>query len=51
MLSGAPQVSGATVLQRVVGGLAGNTYKLRCQADDADGERWVAAAEIEVNRF
>lgn len=48
MLSGAPQVSGATVLQRIIGGLSGNTYKLRCQIDDADGERWVVADELRV---
>lgn len=48
MLSGSPQITGTTVLQRVIGGLPGNTYKLRCQIDDADGERWVVADELSV---
>jgi hypothetical protein len=48
MLSGGPQVSGLRVLQRIIGGVAGNTYKLRCQVDDADGERWVLADLLRV---
>lgn len=48
MISGQAQVSGTTVLQRIVGGIAGNTYKLVCQIDDADGERWIVAASLEV---
>ena len=48
MLSGAASISGLTVLQRITGGQAGTTYKLRCQIDDADGERWVVADTLEV---
>lgn len=48
MISGAPQVSGTSILQRVTGGLAGNAYKITCQIDDADGERWILSAELEV---
>lgn len=48
MLSGSPQISGLTVMQSVIGGIAGNVYKLRCQIDDADGERWVVADTLTV---
>ena len=48
MISGSPQIAGTQVLQRIIGGLSGNTYKLRCQIDDADGERWVVADELRV---
>lgn len=37
ILSGLPQVSGQTVLQRIVGGIAGAVYELRCTADSTDG--------------
>lgn len=49
MLSGVAVISGLAVLQRVTGGQAGTTYKLRCQIDDADGERWVLADTLEVH--
>lgn len=48
MVSGIPQVLGLTVLQRIVGGVAGNTYKLRCRIDDGDGERWVVSDTLLV---
>lgn len=48
MLSGAPQIDGTSVLQRLIGGIDGNTYKLRCQIDDADGERFVVADTVVV---
>lgn len=48
MVSGLPQVSGLTVLQRIVGGIDGNTYKLRCRIDDADGERWILSDVLTV---
>lgn len=51
MLSGSPQVSGTSVLQRVIGGQDGTTYKLRCEVDDADGEHWVVADTLEVQTF
>ena len=48
MISGDPQIIGTKILQRFIGGLAGNTYKLRCEIDDADGERWVVADTLVV---
>ncbi len=48
MLSGTPQINGTSILQRIIGGLDGNRYKLRCQIDDADGERWVVADTLHV---
>lgn len=48
MVSGSPQVSGLNVLQRIAGGLDGNTYKLRCRVDDADGERWILSDVLTV---
>jgi len=48
MLSGDPQITDKKVLQRIIGGLDGNTYKIRCQANDADGERWVLSGELVV---
>ena len=48
MLSGSATVDGLKVLQRVAGGIDGNTYKLRCQVDDADGERYVIGDTLVV---
>lgn len=48
MVSGAPQIDGVKVLQRIAGGVARCVYKLRCEIDDADGERWVVAGKLEV---
>lgn len=48
ILSGAAQVQGATVLQKIVGGVAGATYRLRCQVDTPDGERFVLPARLSV---
>ncbi len=48
MLSGSSVISGLTVMQRITGGHSGTTYKLRCQIDDADGERWVTADTLKV---
>ncbi|MCL2344298.1 MAG: hypothetical protein FWC58_00405 [Desulfobulbus sp.] len=50
MLDGPLQIHGLRVLQRVIGGLAGNLYRLRCQIDDADGERWAVADVMPVRR-
>lgn len=51
LLSGSPQVQGATVLQRIVGGVSGVWYELRCQADDPSGNRWVATDDLPVVTF
>lgn len=48
MLFGVAQIDGLVVRQRVIGGLHGNTYKLRCAVDDADGEHWVVADILTV---
>lgn len=48
MLSGSAVISGLTVMQRITGGQSGTAYKLRCQIDDADGERWVTADTLKV---
>jgi len=48
VLSGAPTVSGTKVLQQVVGGVAGVTYKVRAQADASDGQRYVLAGLLPV---
>jgi hypothetical protein len=48
ILSGAAQVSGAQVLQQIVGGVAGTHYHLRCQVDTPDGSRYVLAADLPV---
>ena len=47
ILSGSPNVSGAQVLQLVVGGVPGADYKLKCQVDDG-AERFVVADTLQV---
>jgi hypothetical protein len=47
MISGSATVSGAQVLQLVVGGQAGTDYNLRCQVD-AGSERFVLADTLKV---
>ena len=48
IVSGAAQVIGATVMQQIVGGQSGTTYKLRCQVDVPDGNRFVLSALLPV---
>lgn len=48
LLSGSPTVSGSSVVQRVVGGLAGADYLLRCQVDTATGLRFVLSRVLPV---
>lgn len=48
MRSGNPEVSGTKVMQRIIGGVSGNTYRLRCEVDDEDGERWVLSDLLTV---
>jgi hypothetical protein len=48
MISGAAQVDGAKVLQRVVGGVAGCTYVMRARCNTADGSVLVEAGLLPV---
>lgn len=48
MLSGSPVLSGGKVLQRVISGVAGANYLLRCQVDAPDGSRYVLAGVLPV---
>lgn len=48
ILSGAAAVVGATVVQRVIGGVAGTDYALRCQVDTANGQRFVLTGVLPV---
>lgn len=48
ILSGAPAVSGTTIVQRVAAGVAGANYLLRCQVDTAAGERFILAGVLPV---
>lgn len=48
LLSGSPIVVGATVLQRVVGGVAGASYTLRCQVSTSASRTLVLAATLPV---
>ncbi|WP_290889423.1 hypothetical protein [Arenimonas sp.] len=48
MLVGALAIDGADVLQLVQGGIDGNTYKLRCVATLANGQRRVRAALLPI---
>lgn len=47
IVSGAAQVSGLKVLQRIIGGQAGTNYLLRCQVD-AGTERFVLSSILPV---
>jgi hypothetical protein len=51
MLSGSPSIQGAKVLQRIVGGISGCVYEMRCQADAQDGNRYVISEELPVQTF
>jgi len=51
MLSGAPQISGAKVLQQVINGVSGCTYHVRAAATTIDGDVFVLAASLPVTRF
>ena len=48
MLSGALSLSGTEVRQRVIAGLDGTSYELRCIADTPDGSRYVIAGLLPV---
>ena len=48
LLSGNASISGAKVLQKVQGGVAGADYLLRCQVDTADAQRYVLTGTLPV---
>lgn len=48
MLSGSPSVSSGKALQRVIGGVAGCNYVLRCQVDAPDGSRYILSGVLPV---
>lgn len=48
MKIGSPTVSGPLVIQLIGGGEANTTYRVRCKANDADGEVHVLAAQLPV---
>ena len=48
ILDGNLTISGALVMQRISGGQNGTTYRLRCLANDADGEIHVLTADLPV---
>ena len=48
MLSGSPSVSSGKAIQRVVGGLIGANYVLRCQVDAPDGSRYILSGVLPV---
>lgn len=50
MMDGAPTISGARVMQWVVGGVDGARYLFGCQAEDADGWVLVEAGTLTVRK-
>lgn len=48
LLSGSSAIAGADVLQLIQGGVDGNTYKLRCVATLANGQKRVRAALLPI---
>ena len=48
MLNGSAQVIGTQVRQKIVGGVAGANYTLRCQVSTPDGYAWVIAGLLPV---
>lgn len=51
MIVDAATVSGKTVMQKVVGGLNGVVYKLRCKATDSAGGVHVIVGRLQVQRL
>jgi len=49
MWSGSEEIQGTKVLRKISGGQPGNVYRISCQVDDADGERWVLSELITVH--
>lgn len=50
MRSGAPTISGALVSQKIIAGVDGTSYELRCMADTPDGSRYVIPELLPVAR-
>lgn len=48
ILSGSPVVSGLSVVQKVIGGVSGCTYALRCRVDTPEGYRWAEVVLLPV---
>lgn len=48
MLLGTPQITGTEVLQKVQGGIATTTYRVRAQVDTAAGLRYVLTGLLPV---
>lgn len=48
ILSGAPTVTGMSVVQKVIGGVSGCTYALRCRVDTPEGYRWAEVVHLPV---
>ena len=48
MWIGSEEIQGAKVLRKISGGQPGNTYRISCQVDDADGERWMLYDALSV---
>jgi hypothetical protein len=48
MLDGAVTISGAYAIQRLIGGVDGVKYRLRCEGTLADGQVFVAADTVRV---
>ena len=48
ILSGPPYIQGTQVLQRIVGGVGGTNYALRCEIDNPDGPRYALVGVLPV---
>lgn len=48
MLLGSPQIVGTEVRQKIQGGVAATTYRVRAQVDTADGFRYVLTGLLPV---
>jgi hypothetical protein len=51
MLSGVATVNGTKVMQKVINGLAGCEYNVRCKATASDGQLFVLADALPVIHF
>lgn len=48
ILSGSAVISGTTVVQKIIGGVSGCTYALRCRVDTPEGYRWAEVVYLPV---
>lgn len=51
MLSGSPSIVGSSVYQKIIGGVDGCTYNIRCTASAPDGSKYVLADVLHVFHF